>query len=85
MGVRVSLDPEAFSDLPLEKRVERILPVSERIDCSSHRLPFRGQTYNHDIDLGRIPGEAQTPACRSDPRPARGTAAIVRQSAQRGP
>ena len=81
MGVRVSFNPEAFPDLPLEKCVEGILPVSKRIDCSSHRLPFRGQTYNHDIDLGRVPGEVQTPACRGDPRPARGTAAIVRQSA----
>jgi hypothetical protein len=75
MSVRVSLNPEALSNLPLEKRVERILPVSKRIDCSSHRLPFRGQTDNHDIDLGRVPGEAQTPACRGDPRPARGTTA----------
>ena len=39
MGVRVRFDPEAFSDLPREDCVERILPVSKRIRCSSHGLP----------------------------------------------
>jgi hypothetical protein len=68
MGVRVSLNPEAFSGLLLEKCVERILSVSKRIDRSSHRLPFRGQTYNPDIDLGRVPAKLKLLACRSDPR-----------------
>jgi hypothetical protein len=31
--------------------------VSKRVDCSSHRLPFRGQTYNHDIDFGGVPAK----------------------------
>ena len=85
MSVRVSLNPEAFSDLLLEKCVERILPVSKRIDCSSHRLPFRGQTYNHDIDLEGVPAKLNLLACRSDPRLLVAPTAIVRQSAQARP
>ena len=35
--VGVRFNPEALPDLRLEKRIQCVLPLSERIDCSSHR------------------------------------------------
>jgi hypothetical protein len=57
MGVRVSFNPEAFSDLPREECVERILPVSKRIDCSSHRLPFRARPITMTSISGAFPAK----------------------------
>jgi len=39
----VSFDSEALSDLRLEKCIECVLPLSERIDFSSHRASLSGR------------------------------------------
>ena len=67
MRVRVSFDTEALTDLRFEECIECILPLSERIDFSSHRASFQAATYDRDVDylLPRIEDAAVSVRARA--------------------